>query len=102
MNSQMTFLALGVLIGSPDGFELPWASLASMLPRTSPVSPIPMSDRNVRRGTPLHVECVIASPNGYEVVVVEQDEHQVLAGSGVGFFRSGDSIGGLAKRLKAR
>src|SRR6188508_2508739 len=97
MNSQMTRFAFGAKWGLPSGgvhssfpsaaVSLPRATPSrwSMAPSTRPVNPIPRSDRNVRLGKRRQLQSVgrwvIGSPDGHEIVVVEQDVDEVFARS---------------------
>src|SRR3954464_5369112 len=69
MNSQITFFALGAKCGLPSGgVQTPDApglsartipSRSSIVPRTSPVNPMPKSARKVRRGKECSGLCMI-------------------------------------------
>src|SRR3954447_15898460 len=97
MKSQMTRFALGAKCGLPSGgvhSSLPSAAVSparatpsrwSMAPSTRPVNPIPRSDRKVRLGKRRQLQSVgrwvIGSPNGHEIVVVEEDVYEPFAGA---------------------
>src|SRR5258708_28262904 len=80
MKIQITLFAFGWSWGRPSGGGLAdsWAAMPSRksaAPRARPVKPIPVSARKPRRVRPLQF---IGSPDGDEIVVVEEHVHQAL------------------------
>src|SRR5262245_45195734 len=91
--SQTTLLAFGGKWGPPSGGAAGVAAPARAIPSrwrrapsTSPVNPMPTSDRKARRETPAQVGCRQAglfSADGDEVIVVQEHVDEARAGAGL-------------------